>query len=196
MKNIFSKVYILIALLFISISSTYSYDQSFSSIKLRHGYEYNFYDIFDAGSYKLWINDVFTTFSENVWDLNWGTNPSFVWADEIKNKNFIINPNTSVKTIDSDKKYQVFYKPTARKINALEIIYDTKYYREVSWKWQWPIRHTEYQPYEITWCGDGVRDNYTDYYSSKLIKEECDPNDPNKVGFGKNGCDKKTCEAF
>jgi hypothetical protein len=48
--------------------------------------------------------------------------------------------------------------------------------------------HIENQPYEITWCGDGVKDNYTDSATGDRIRETCDPADSSKSGWGTGGC--------
>jgi len=199
MKNKFSKVVLSIAGLAFMSNVAFAYDQKFPSVKLRHWYGYNFSDIFNNKTdYLTQINQVRYDFITD-WNYNGWSAPTFDYPQSLKDAKNLIQAHTSAKILYSTR-YDINYKPISRKKNNIEIIYTTDYtekhgsnypadYVKTTW-------HTEYQPYEITWCGDGVRDNYTDYYSSKLIKEECDPNDPNKVGFGKNGCDKKTCEAF
>jgi hypothetical protein len=74
----------------------------------------------------------------------------------------------------------------------LEIVYTTTHYEKRSGAWTNKTIHTEYQPYEITWCGDGIVDNYIDP-SGLNITESCDPNDPSKSGWGNGGCAQNTC---
>ena len=194
MKNIFFKLWLLICLFMFLVSNTNAYDQSFPTVKLRYWYQYKFYDIFNAGSNQVWINEVITTFKENDWNINGWVNPSFPWYIDLISKGYIINSNQSVKSVESDIYYQILYHPLQRKTNNLEIIYDTSYYKNVSWNWEWPIHHTEYQPYEITWCGDGILDNYIDQYTWTSISETCDPNDASKTGWGAWGCNVTNCQ--
>jgi len=188
MKNKFFKIWLIIWLFLFSISNLYSYDQTFPSIKLRYWYQYKFSDIFNTTTNQVWIHQVITTFRENDGDLNWWPNPNFPWHKDIIDLWYTINPNQSVRIVESDSFYKILYHPVNRKSNNLEIIYDTRYYRNVWWVWQWPISHTEYQPYEITWCWDWVLDNYFDVYAKVQIKEYCDPNDQSKTWWWNGWC--------
>lgn len=188
MKNI-SKILVsfILSLLFINLS--YSYDQVFSSVKLRHGLSYNFWDKFiNKWTWDIWLESYNAQLIEKGWyDYNWKNDDGlFSWSQEIKNKSYIIKAWENIKSYESTG-YDILYVPSKRKSNNLEIIYTANYYRNTSDWWDWPISHTEYQPYEITWCWDGIVDNYTDIWWDR-ISEECDPNDPNKTNWNWRTC--------
>jgi hypothetical protein len=56
-------------------------------------------------------------------------------------------------------KYYIDYQP----VDAKGILFGTR------------KTHLECQPYEITWCGDGIVD--------REYNETCDPNDPKKTNW-------------
>ncbi|MDO4713614.1 MAG: hypothetical protein Q4B28_03010 [bacterium] len=45
--------------------------------------------------------------------------------------------------------------------------------------------------YRVFWCGDGLvnRPDGSTEYNNGTANEQCDPNDPNKTGWGNGGCD-------
>jgi hypothetical protein len=57
--------------------------------------------------------------------------------------------------------YPVINHPSIRRTNNIDLVYTVKYLKRVNGVIK-ELTHTEHQPYEITWCGDGVRDEYTD----------------------------------
>jgi len=152
------------------------YDQVFDSIKLRHGYSYTFGDIFiNNTNGPVWLSDYRYTFTESA-NFNQGeSNPHFPWTQEIINQGYIVPSGDRLKVVDSTPPYSIIYHPVVRSENNITIVYEAEYYRNAGQSNQTgPFTHTEFQPYEITWCGDGVVDNYLDVYSNSQIVEQCD----------------------
>jgi len=192
MKNIIK--HIVLAVIVLSFSwilevNAWTTTQDFPSVKLRHWYTYNFYDVVNAQSKYIYVSDYnWSTFSERNGDYNGWSNPLFGFTDSFLARNKQVNPYTSEKAFESKSWYSINYHPLVRKSDNLFIKYQMQYYT-----WEWTQRsavktHVENQPYEITWCGDGIRDNYVDQYSWNTISETCDPADPNRVGWGTGGC--------
>ena len=197
MKNIIK--YIVLIMMILSstgILKVYAWTtyQDFPTVKLRQWYTYNFQDIVNADSKIMYVSDYrWSTFSERNWDYNGWKNPSFGFTDSFLAKWKQVNPHESEIAFESKSGYSINYHPTVRKSDNLFIKYQMQYYT-----WEWDHRssvktHIENQPYTITWCGDWVRDDYTDKYSWNHIKEACDPNDSSHSGWGTGGCS-NACE--
>jgi uncharacterized repeat protein (TIGR01451 family) len=107
--------------------------------------------------------------------------------------NNVVNPGQSRILTRSTPYYQIKAHPVTRKSNNLEIIYTTTDYAKKNGSWVGPNVHTEYQPYTITWCGDGVVDNYKDPTGFQ-VSETCDPGDPSSWDPSKGQSCSNTCE--
>lgn len=127
-------------------------------------------------------------YSINFYGGDYGGNgiPEYHWNDWIKSKNGIIKPTESGTILSSDK-YTIVNIPPKRAFDNLLVQYTTKYKTLFNGK---PIgfsrSYISCQPYEISWCGDGVLEQEYD--------EMCDPADPQKQGWGVGGCNPKTCQ--
>ena len=165
------------------------------SIKLRHGYSYTFKNTMSV-KYEIWISDfIGSTFSEKHGDYNGGKNPKFEMPKQLitfaKKQKYHVGKNKSVVVFESTHKYPINYHPKNRKKDNLVIKYVTNYY---SWKnndWGAKKTNIAIQPYEITWCGDGIIDNYIDSYGAGEIIEVCDWKDKDKKYWGNAGCSSK-----
>jgi len=169
-------------------TSVYSYDQEFPSVKLRHGSSYFFTDtINNNNNHQVGVIDFWWEFIEGL-DFNWGQNPTFSYNQDFVDDGYIVAPNTSRELVRSSPLYNVSRHPVERRSNNLEIVYSIEYSERLNGSWVYQWIHTEYQPYEITWCGDGIVDNYMDQYTWVQVREFCDPNDPSQTGWWVGGC--------
>ena len=185
MKKIF--LLAIVSLLFITDTYAFQCDQTFNW-KLRYWYQYTFYDDFSNTWTPKWINSVDVNYIEQQ-DYNGSSSfPSFAWTPWIISKWYILNSGDSWTVIRASSTYPINYHPTARNSNNFVIQYKAKYYEQINWVWDManPKYHTECKNYEITWCWDWVLDS--DEW------EICDPNDPNKAGWGTWGCNVATCQ--
>jgi len=183
------KIFLLaiISLLFITDTYWFQCDQTFHW-KLRYWYQYTFYDDFSNTWTPKWINSVDVNYTEQQ-DYNWSSSfPTFSWTPWIIWKWYILNSWDSGTVIKANSTYSINYYPITRNQNNFVIQYKAKYYEQVNWVWNMsnPKYHTECKYYEITWCWDGFLDS--DEW------EICDPNDPNKTGWGTGGCNVNTCQ--
>ena len=157
------------------------------SVKLRHGFKYTFFNSINAGNQYMWINGIKGKFIETGgYDYNGGRVPKFevpkVLKDLGKKNSYHIAPHKEAVVFKSIENYRIHFHPKVRKADNLVIEYNT-YYQ--TWdlktkKWSEKKQLNTVQPYEITWCGDGIIDNYTDKYANVEIKEICDPGDKSK----------------
>lgn len=193
MKKLYTfLILIILAIASISYSSAdYSCDQTFQSVKLRKWFSYGFNDSY-VNPYLSQLNSFSVSFTEQ-WDINWASNPSFNWTSEVVNQNYLIQPNTNTKIISWVPRYDILYNPVRRQSDNIYIKYTLQYREKVNWVIKWPYFHTECQPYEITWCWDGIKDNYTDPTWFQ-VSETCDPADPSKSGWGTGWCHPTTCQ--
>jgi len=160
--------------------------QTFQTWKLRLGTTYKFSDEFTNNTgKKLEFNEYYMDFDEDPisWNFNEGPNPVIKFTQSFKNKNYTLNNWETHVIAFATPDYPIVSHPASRKNNKLDIRYIAKYYEiDDNWKAEWPFFHTECKDYEVTWCWDWIRDNYTETDWTK-IAEQCDPNDPNKVGW-------------
>lgn len=172
-----------------------------TSIKLRHGHVYTFSTKFkNSTPSDIGLNNVHTSFSEGEGDeggdYNGSENPTFPWTKEMIEKKYIINPNKEITIVESDKDYPIIYHPKKRASDNLFVIYKILYYSKKHSKWNKKLNvDIHAQSYEITWCGDGIIDNYMDVQGFQ-VEEECDPNDPQEENWGEKGCMKKLCQSI
>lgn len=182
-----NKVKFLVAIVLFIVTTwiANSYDQVFPSLKLRYGKSYYFYDSFkNTWNTTLKLKSFKVTFREEG-NFNNAANPTFSPTQAVRNDK-IFSPWESKRILQSSPAYGIKRHPVKRKSNNIEIIYQTTDQVYPNGKL---TTHTEYQPYTITWCGDGVRDNYTDPYGWGKIVEACDPGDTkNKSGWWNGGC--------
>lgn len=91
--------------------------------------------------------------------------PNFNWTSRVLNDNYLV-PAGAVdqRVIESTNQYQIRAVPPVRGPNNLNIRYTI--FTENANGGE-AIAHTECQPYEISWCGDGVVDTQ--------FGEPCDP---------------------
>lgn len=160
-------------------------DQTFHG-KLRYYgpnqlYQYDFADLYtNSNSYPHTLKSFNADFKESD-DMNKDgklTFNNFKWATN----NLTIPAGTKdLKVVSADPKYQLLTTPSRRQEKNIYIEYT------INGRGQADFSHKECISWEVTWCGDGVVDNYTDHKGEK-ITEICDPNDPNKTNWGPNGC--------
>jgi len=145
--------------------------------KLRVGYSYQFGDKFSNNTnISLHFNEYFMNFDEtkNHGDFNAGKNPTIKFTKKFKNKNYILRPKESMSTAVIDKPYSVIHPPVSRSFDNLKIEYLAKYYEvKNNGKYVGPYFHSTCINYEITTCGDGIKDNYIESNGRK-VNEECD----------------------
>jgi len=189
MKKI--KIIVMIVLFFLISQNTYWYDQTFSSVKLRFGKSYIFTDTFHSWWYLTRITWAETTFVPSSVD------PWFEYSDEISKRtpasySWYVEatwPDSSLEILRS-KTFTINYLPAEwRQKDNIEIVYNIFYKNKVKWVRSGIKSHTEYQPYEITWCWDWILDNYYDVAQGERIVETCDSADPSKTGWGAGWCD-------
>ena len=159
------------------------------SIKLRYGATYYFNNSFNAGSQYVFINNFHgTTFLTKAY--NGDKEPTFGFSKEFAEKKFEISPYTSELIYSSTDGYTITNKPSKRLEDNIIIKHVVNYSLWFTKQKKWvKAKVTTLQPYEITWCGDGIIDNYIDRGNgNKSIIEECDIADKNKINWGKNGC--------
>ena len=188
MKKI--KFLVLIVVFSLMFQSTYWYDQEFASIKLRFGKSYIFTDTFNSEWYLSYIRGATTRFAPE------SVKPIFYFSDEISNRtpesySWYVEatwPDSSLEILKSDN-FVINYLPAEwRQNNNIEIVYDISYQNKINGVRSEIKSHTEYQPYEITWCWDGIVDNYVDPVWWE-VTEICD--DWNNIDW--DGCS-ATCE--
>ncbi len=130
-------------------------------------------------------------------DFNDEENPDFKPTSWIMNKSTVVKKGDKGVWLKATKEYPIINKPLVRKKNNLKTIYEMQYlnktngYKNGNWITKSSIdnlqKHYTCKYYEVTWCGDGIVDNYKDA-SGEQISETCDPQDPNKLNWGNNGC--------
>ncbi len=135
---------------------------------LRYNYQYDFTNTFyNTDDYEKYLLAFTPTFIEE-YDFNLGENPIFDWTSDVKSTDFIMYPKTNPKFITSTSKYQIRAVPQVRSSSNLFVAYSINYeYESYAGSKVW--RNKTYiacQPYEISWCGDGVLD--------KAYGESCD----------------------
>ena len=137
--------------------------------KIRYRYGLNFGDIFDARWHDRWIWSHCSLIIEQDKDYNESGRPETIelkltpWLTKTMNRK--IPKGVSWTIIKSNDTYRVNKHPEERKENNIEVRYAVVYSNESSSSSQM-YYHTECDKYEITWCGDGTKDE--DY------GEECD----------------------
>ena len=164
--------------------------ENFPSIKLRHGYGYTFSQNFITENTRVGLNRITCKLTETG-NYNGEKEPNCDWTNKFRNLKFKIDINSSIKVAEYKSPYHITFHPIKRKKDNLNIQYTIKYYFLVSNKVLGPNYLITNQPYEITWCGDGIIDQYKDKYSNNYIKEICDPKDLKKLNWGSIGCSSK-----
>ena len=135
-------------------------DQSFNGT-LRYGTAVQFTDSFNnstAGS--VGISSVATQFSG--FDASGdGATPNFGWTSSFAAGNYIVRPGqTNVPVVESSN-YSINYHPANRSAAAINVVYNASYYLGDAAGSTWDgggHTHSECVSYQITWCGDGVKD--------------------------------------
>lgn len=163
-------------------------NQVFSPRPLRYGYSYNFFDNYtNNNSYRHQVSGLPQVSYTEQYDYNASTSfPAFGWSTVLQNQGYQIPGGTTIRAVEAASIYSILGVPATRSADNFMIRYTLNYYAEQTpGQWYGPYTHVECQPYEISWCGDGVRDTLT----SPAINEVCDPNDPTRAGWGNGGCD-------
>jgi hypothetical protein len=192
-KKLFISLLIIINISTVAFSDTVEDVEVFiekkPSMVLRHGFNYTLNNYLTTKSVPVYISDFRgSIFSERTGDLNGRENPE--WSKTnilIKNKGNI-PPHTTMKIFESKSAYNINYHPKKRRKDNLYAEFHTHYYTWKNNEWSGPFLIITKQPYEVTWCGDGIVDNYTDRLSKIKVEEICDPNDTDKKNWGKAGC--------
>ena len=179
-------------------NQAFSYDQTFPSQKIRLGIPNYFSDkVINNYNTRIWVSmnpahGGWISFNESEdYNQNGTDNGTtmYNYTNEIVTDNYIINDRDSTQVVILNSPYTVTKIPSTRKSNNIEIVYRLAYWKEIDWSFvKSPTTHTEYQPYEITWCGDNVRDDYTSQQWDRIF-EQCD--DGNNING--DGCS-STCE--
>ena len=158
---------------------------------LRHGRGYNFSNIFiNNSNTPLKIQKAKLNFEERK-DFNGAkTTPSFRSSDWIKNKSYIVNPFEQGLLLESITRYAVRYHPKYRQTNFVDIIikYTTSMSKIINNQEKGYFIETTCDKYKITWCGDGIVDNYIETDGNHVL-EFCDDGN-SKSG---DGCS-STCQ--
>ena len=79
-----------------------------------------------------------------------------MWSPELVSNGYIVNGNTSITAVrsKSGQTYDISYYPTVRSFDNLKIKYVFQYYQGS----MGPYTHNECVNYEISRCGDGIKD--------------------------------------
>jgi hypothetical protein len=165
------------------------------SILLRHGKAYYFNNALSTGENEIYVQKYTVTFFEGG-DYNEGNSPTFSFTDEAESLNNYFPSRFNGKFIESNPNhYFIKYRPEERKDDNLKVTYETYLWsrKNRSAKWEKYSLKVDVQPYTITWCGDGVRDDYIDAYNGEKVSESCDPNDPARIGW-RDGVCSKACD--
>lgn len=136
-------------------------DQIFPAAQLRHGYSYRFWDDYtNHNTYKHQVYNLPSVVYAEQYDYNGSTTfPSFGWSAGLVAQGYQINPGQTMRAVDADSSYPIIYRPATRSPDNLILRYTIQYYAQnAGTNWTGPYTHVECQPYEITWCGDGVVD--------------------------------------
>jgi hypothetical protein len=157
------------------------------SIVLRQGYSYFFGNSFSAGNLDAGLTNLRVEFTEKG-NFNRGGNPKFPWTGDIISEGYVVKSGGDMSISRSDVRYQVIDHPINRKQDNIVIKYFVKYKEKSGETWGPELEAVSIQNYEISWCGDGVRDDYIDSYNSVQISEACDPNDEMKEGWVNGEC--------
>lgn len=161
-------------------------DQCFESRTLRYWNVYTLMDyIHNVTPTDIYIDEF--QYKIDKWlEMHWQDNLNLEYTDWIVNKDYIVKKWESWRAVEM-KWFEINYLPFwwVRAKDNVYIRYIASVQNYVNWQAVWALRsHTECQPYEITWCGDGILDP----------EETCDPKDPTKKGWWIGWCDKQTCK--
>lgn len=165
-------------------------DQTFHKILRYDPNNLKQYSFFDTYTNKDSHSHTLTSFSVNFKessDMNKDGRldyPFFKWYSGFNGNRVIPGGAKDVTIIEAIPPYQLLVPPTKRQKDNFYIEYI------VNGKGNSDFSHKECITYEVTWCGDGIVDNYTDYAGRK-IEEKCDPNAP---GQSPETCDPVTCQ--
>ena len=165
--------------------------------KLRRGRSYafknSFTNIFDK---TIKIKNKLSSFNRYVYkkeQANYNNSsifPIFIPTEEMKERKGIVYQGEKIEYTKSTSKtrYHIVNYPHTRNIKNFFLKYNLQFVKLINYKEKGYFIHTTCSHYEITRCGDGIKDWYKETDGTKIY-EACDPNDLNKEGWGKNGCD-------
>ena len=178
-----------------SVEAEESCQQTFY-FKLRHGRSYGFgMYFFNKTDVPIKIKNKPSVFNSYVYkseqgDYNKDTLfPIFIPTEIIKKKKGIINPGKYTKYIKSteETRYPIITYPRYRSLENFVLKYKLSYTKLINHQEKGYFIHNTCAYYEITRCGDGIKDWYTETDGTE-IHEKCDPNDPKHKGWGQKGC--------
>ena len=151
-----------------AVSATY--DEVFPSVKLRYNHGYWLFDTFYNGSSEVEITSVrweltgdytrngIPDFVATEWLLDKTTKVhDWIWAK-------VIPAYGTWKILKTESNYDISYIPEERKDDNITVLYTIEYRKKVWGVYEYKT-HTEFKPYEITWCGDWIKDS---------VYEQCD----------------------
>lgn len=144
--------------------TTWNCDQHFSPVVLRYGYYQGFFDTFHNNNASIYTNYI-NTFDVQYQNASYlGAGGAFDFTPELVNQGYAIGPNQSLRILSTtDNNWRVVRHPATRSTGqnydfqiAYRIGYDTSNnYPDASDD----SYHIECQPYQVSWCGDGVVDS-------------------------------------
>lgn len=144
--------------------TVWSCDQSFSPRTVRFGYYYNFFDTFTNNNVSTY-NNYINTYAVQYKNANYlGVGGAFGFTPELKALNYTVAPQQTVKILaTADSNWRILRHPATRSTGGAsdfmigyKIGFDTSNnYPDASDD----KYHVECQPYQVTWCGDGVLDS-------------------------------------
>jgi len=161
----------------------------FPSKKLRVWQSVQFYDEFYNNSWnavRIFSKSFKGQFlaDSNIWGFT-NANENFLFTPWIIGKKWIINTGERGIFMETQERYNINFAPATRNAKNLVMKYYIDYQPVDAKGILFGTRktHLECQPYEITWCGDGIVD--------REYNETCDPNDPKKTNWWNGWCDRE-----
>ena len=86
--------------------------------------------------------------------------PKFIWTPALRSRNYIINSKESMKILISkdNSQYAIVYNPPIRSYDNFIIEYTISHTNIINGKEVGYYTHVDYVKYEVSWCGDGIKD--------------------------------------
>jgi hypothetical protein len=167
-KLIYSIIFIIFSLLSLQNTFAVQCDQVFEGTVLRYDKGYKFYDVWNNNTNRdTFINKRKIRFvdsgnsSELITSSYLDPGSAFDWTQTLKNNNFKVSSNTSMRVIETGPTNWKIQKHPASRTNANKNSYDFMIYYEIDYDKSnnFPdasddISHVECEYYSVSWCGD------------------------------------------